>query len=59
MVSAEQSLLVEASKDKTSVNEVDIESNYFLKLANFLWQADGSSYHPVWPVINYLSFCIL
>ncbi|URE20720.1 hypothetical protein MUK42_13140 [Musa troglodytarum] len=53
VVSAEQSLRVEGSKDKTSVNEVDIESNYFLKVSNFLWQADGSSYHPVWPPLEF------
>ncbi|ONK68297.1 uncharacterized protein A4U43_C05F9840, partial [Asparagus officinalis] len=29
------------------------ELGYFTKLANFLWEADGSSYHHVWPPMEF------
>lgn len=29
------------------------ESNYLVKVANFLWQADGSGYHHIWPDMKF------
>lgn len=50
VASSDMSLDFEYSRE-TSVHEEDIESNYFTNFVHFLWQADGSSYKPVWPVI--------
>ncbi|WOK91423.1 hypothetical protein Cni_G00114 [Canna indica] len=52
-VSAEQSLAIEDSGDSTSSREEYIQQNYLLKVAKFLWRADESSYHPVWPPLEF------
>lgn len=46
-VSAERSLKDEPSK---KIETENVESDYFLKVINFLWKSDQSGYHHVWPV---------
>ncbi|KAI5319561.1 hypothetical protein L3X38_039269 [Prunus dulcis] len=37
----------------TKFIEQDIHEAFFVKVVNFLWQAGGSSYQPVWPEMNF------
>lgn len=48
LVSADRRLRSEPDKDDRE------ESGYLLKVVNFLWQPNESSYQHVWPVSNLL-----
>ncbi|RZC75501.1 hypothetical protein C5167_050982 [Papaver somniferum] len=50
-VSAERSLKDEQPKKIETGDE--IESDYLLKVVNFLWKADGSGYQHVWPAMKF------
>lgn len=47
LVSAERTLMRDASPSSESEETV---SDYLVKVLNFLWQPDKSSYEHVWPV---------
>ncbi|XP_068648358.1 sulfite exporter TauE/SafE family protein 3-like [Aristolochia californica] len=50
LASAERNLMREPSQ---SSEVEDTNSDYLLKVINFLWQPDGSSYHHVWPDMEF------
>lgn len=53
-LSAQRELRLEALSFKGT--EGIPESNYLLKAVNFLWQANKSGYHHVWPVFFIFNF---
>ena len=50
MASADRGQKSEALGDDVSVEEEMGASDYLLKVVNFLWQPNESSYQHVWPV---------
>ncbi|TQD92673.1 hypothetical protein C1H46_021784 [Malus baccata] len=52
VASADRPLRDEIIKPEKSVQK-DTHESFFVRVVNFLWQAGGSSYQPVWPEMKF------